>query len=218
MRATVRAVLSAIVFLAGSGQVVATSLEFWPEADTWIRLSDPAQLLFIVSGERDADSGDKTDGKGGVYLDYRLNERISLRGGYVLQRNLAEAPGEKDTIENRLVLDFNYRWPIGERGKLADRVRLDLRDMEGETSYRVRNRIMYSQEVKLTHATFSPYASFEAYYDSRFDTVSRFRTEAGAIVPFARWFEGDFYLGWQRDTQPKDKKIAALGATMNFKF
>jgi hypothetical protein len=75
-----------------------------------------------------------------------------------------------------------------------------------------------AKEVKLTHATFSPYASFEAYYDSRFDTVSRFRTEAGAIVPFARWFEGDFYLGWQRDTQPKDKKIAALGATMNFKF
>jgi hypothetical protein len=37
-------------------------------------------------------------------------------------------------------------------------------------------------------------------------------------VPFARWFEGDFYLGWQRDTQPKDKKIAALGVTMNFKF
>jgi Protein of unknown function (DUF2490) len=218
MRAAVRALLSVVVFLAGSGQVVATSREFWPETDIWVRLNDPAQLLFIVSGDRDADSGDKTDGKGGVYLDYRLNERISLRGGYVLQRTLAEAPGEKDTLENRLVFDFNYRWRIGEQGQLADRVRLDLRDMEGDTSYRIRNRIMYSQVVKLTHATFSPYASIEAYYDSRFDTVSRFRTEVGSTVPFAHWFEGDFYLGWQRDTQPKDKKIAALGVTLNFKF
>ena len=217
MRAAAGAALS-VMFLAGSGRVGATSYELWPEVDTWVRLSDPAQLLFIVSGDRDADSGDKTDGKYGAYLDYRLNEHISLRGGYDFQRNLAEAPGEKDTVENRLVFDFNYRWRIGEHGQLADRVRLDLRDMEGETSYRIRNRIKYVQEVKLTHTTFSPYASIEAYYDSRFDTVSRFRTEAGATVPFARWFEGDFYLGWQHDTQPKDKKIAALGVTLNFKF
>jgi hypothetical protein len=218
MRAAAGAVLSFIVFLAGSQRVVAASDQFWPELDTWVRLSDPAQLLFIVSGNRDADSGDKTDGKYGVYLDYRLNEPIALRAGYVFQRNLAEAPGEQDTSENRLVFDFNYRWRIGERGQLVDRVRLDLRDMEGETSYRIRNRIKYAQEVKLTHATFSPYASIEAYYDSRFDTIARFRTEAGATVPFARWFVGDFYLGWQHDTQPKDKKIAALGVTLNLKF
>jgi Protein of unknown function (DUF2490) len=218
MRAVAGAVLSAIVFLAGSGRVFAASFEFWPESDTWVRLSEPAQLLFIISGDRDADSGDKTDGKYGVYLDYLLNERISLRGGYQFQRNLSEAPGEHDTSENRLVFDFNYYWRIGEQGRLADRVRLDLRDMEGETSYRVRNRLMYSQEIKLTRATFSPYASIEAFYDSRFDTVSRFLTHVGSTVPLARWFEADFYLGWQHDTQPKDNKIAGLGITLNFKF
>jgi Protein of unknown function (DUF2490) len=218
MRKACGAALSVIVFLAGSARVAATTNEIWPEADIWVRLSNPAQLLFIVSGDRDADSGDKTDGKGSAYLDYRLNQPISLRAGYVLQRNVADVPGEKDTLENRLVFDFNYRWRIGEHGQFADRVRLDLRDMEGATSYRIRNRIMYSQEVKLTNATFSPYASVEAFYDSRFDTVSRYRSETGATVPFSRRFESGFYLGWQRDTQPKDKKVAALGITLIFKF
>jgi Protein of unknown function (DUF2490) len=218
MRTRVAAtVVGVAVFLGGSAWAD-TSLDFWPELDTWVRLTDPAQLLFIVSGDRDADSGDKTDGKFGVYLDYRSSDRISLRGGYVLQRNLAESPGEKDTLENRLVFDFNYRWQIGEHGQLADRVRLDLRDMEGETSYRIRNRLRYAQEFKLTHVTLTPYASIEAYYDSRFDTISRYRTEVGTTVPFARRFESDFYVAWQHDTQPQDKKIAALGLTLTLKF
>jgi hypothetical protein len=209
--------LGVILFLEGSAWADTTH-EFWPELDTWVRLTDPAQLLFIVSGDRDADSGDKTDGKGGVYLDYRLSDRISLRGGYVFQRNLPASPGGKESSENRLVFDFNYRWQIGEHGQLVDRVRLDLRDMEGETSYRIRNRLRLVEELKLTHVTLSPYAGIEAFYDSRFDTVSRYRTEVGTIVPFSRRFEGDFYLGWQRDTQPQDKKAAAIGVTLTFKF
>jgi hypothetical protein len=49
-------------------------------------------------------------------------------------------------------------------------------------------------------------------------TRSAGSAEVGTTVPFARRFEGDFYLGWQRDTQPQDKKVAAIGVTLSLKF
>jgi hypothetical protein len=202
--------------LAGAAQAD-TSHEFWPELDIWARLTDSLQLLFSFAGTRD-DSGDRTKGDGEGYLDYRMNAQISFRAGFDYRENLPTEPGTGSSIEHRYVFDFTYRWKLGESGQLTDRWRLDVRDIEADTSYRIRNRLKYEQEIKLSRATFTPYVSVEAYYDTRFDTVSRYRVRSGATVPFGRRFEGDFYLGWQRDTQPQNAKVVGLGFTLNCRF
>lgn len=194
-----------------------TNHEFWPELDLWFRLTDSMRILLVTAGTR-ADSGDRTNGEGAAYLDYHLSDSISLRTGYDYERNIATSPTGQDSFEHRLVLDFNYRWPLGEAGQLLDRTRVDIRDMAGEISYRVRNRIHYEREFKMTHVTLVPYAHIEAFYDSRFDTISRIRIESGTVIPFGKRFEGDFYVGWQRDTQPPSNNIAGLGVTLNCKF
>lgn len=206
------------VALAYTAAGAETNHEFWPELDTWVRLSQSLQLLFVTAGTRDRDSGDRTDGEGGAYLDYRMSEAISLRGGFDDQRNIAQAPGEQDSIELRGVFDFNYRWRIGDQGMLTDRARIDIRDIEDEVSYRVRNRLRYEREIKLSRTTLTPYANIEFYYDSRYDTVSRLRAESGTTVPFGRMVEGDFYVGWQRDTRPQSKDVLGFGITLNLKF
>jgi len=192
-----------------------TTREFWPELDLWVKLSKPTRLLFTFAGTRDREDGEKTDGTFGAYFDYRSTDRISVRAGYVYVRGLATEPGETDSIENRLVLDFNYRWRLSECALLVDRSRLDLRDRDGDDSWRVRNRLRLEYETKLRDVAINPYASLEAYYDSRHDSVSRYRFEGGVVIPQGRRLEWDVYVGRQRDSQSATQYANGIGLTLS---
>jgi hypothetical protein len=193
-----------------------TTHEFWPELDLWVGLSKPARLLFTASGTRDREEGDKTDATFGAYFDYRTGEHTSVRAGLVRVRAPATEPGAADSTENRMVLDFNYRWRLSERALLVDRTRLDLRAKDEENTYRVRNRLRVEYETKMREVAFNPYASLEAYYDSRFDSVSRFRLEAGVVIPRGRHLEWDLYAGRQRDSQASTHYTNGVGVTLSF--
>jgi hypothetical protein len=193
-----------------------TSHEFWPELDLWVGLSQPARLLFTASGTRDREAGDRTDSTFGAYIDYRTGEHTSVRAGYVRVRLRATEPGEADSTENRAVLDFNYRWRLSDRALLVDRTRLDLRSKDGEDTYRVRNRLRLEYETKMRDVGITPYASLEAFYDSRFDSVNRYRFEAGVLIPRGRHLEWDLYVGRQRDSQSATQNTNGLGVTLSF--
>ncbi|HYJ41724.1 MAG TPA: DUF2490 domain-containing protein [Steroidobacteraceae bacterium] len=195
-----------------------TTREFWPELDLWVKLSKPARLLFTLAGTRDREDGEKTDGTFGAYFDYRTSERISVRAGYVYVRGVATEPGETDSIERRLVFDFNYRWRLSERALLVDRTRLDLRDQANEDSYRVRNRLRLEYETKLRDVAINPYASLEAFYDSRHDSVSRYRFEGGVVIPRGQHLEWDVYVGRQRDSQSSTRYTNGIGVTLSFLY
>lgn len=193
-----------------------TAREFWPELDLSVSLSKPARLLFTAAGTRNREDGDKTDSTVAAYLDYRTSDPVSLRAGYVHVRGLATEPGETDSIERRLVFDFNYRWRLSEQALLVDRTRLDLRGMADEDSWRVRNRLRLEFETKVRDVALGPYASFEAYYDSRHDSVSRYRFEAGTVIPRGRHVEWDIYVGRQRDSRSATRYANGVGVTLGF--
>jgi hypothetical protein len=204
------------IVLAGAAHAE-THYEWWPELDLWYKLTDVLRLELTGSGTRN-DSGDRTDGTGAIYLDYRMNDPISWRVGYSYVNTLPDAPGQNNNVEHRVSLDFNYRWRLGNEFLLTDRTRLDLRDIEGDESYRVRNRLRIERPFKLTRTTVTLYFQPEAYYDSRYDTVSRVRLEAGGVISLGKTWEADFYLGHQHDSAPKDKDVAALGITISAYF
>jgi hypothetical protein len=192
-----------------------TTREFWPELDLWVKLSKPARLLLTVAGTRDREGGDKTDATFGAYFDYRAGERTSYRAGYVYVRGLATEPGETDSLERRLVFDFNYRWRLTEHALFVDRTRLDLRDRNDDDSWRVRNRLRLEYETKLRDVALNPYASIEAYYDSRFDSMSRYRFEGGVVIPSGHHLECDIYVGRQRDSQSATRYTNGIGLTLS---
>ena len=198
--------------------VADTGDEFWPELDLWFKLNDSFKLLVIASGTRDRDTGDRTNGEGEIFLDYRVNEHIALRAGFDYSRTPAQSPGESDSVEHRYIFDFNYRWKFGDATQLTDRTRTDLRYFEDSSSYRIRNRLKLEHEVKFTSGSTAPYASVEAYYDSRYDTVSRVRWEAGTTTPIGKRMVIDLYLGRQNDSHPSIKDVNGLGITLNAYF
>lgn len=201
-----------------SAGAVTTHYEFWPELDIWVKLTDATRLLLTGAGTRDRDSGERTDGEGAIYLDYRMSERISWRVGYAYERKLADAPGESDSIEHRFMFDFTYHWHPWERAALTDRTRLERRELDSGTSYRVRNRLRVEQELEFFRHVVTPYASLEAYYDDRYGGVSRVRAEAGATTSLGELFVLDLYFGRQHDSRPQEVAVNGLGLTLNCYF
>ncbi len=192
--------------------------EFWPELDLWYRFTDAWRLEYVATGTRD-DSGDRTSGTSALYVDYRMNDPISWRVGFEYINTLPDSPGQNNTVEHRVSLDFNYRWHLGDEVLMTDRTRLDHRDIESVDSYRVRNRLRFERPFTLTRTTLTPYLNTELYYDSRYDAaVTRLRMEAGSVVSLGKIWEADFYLGWQRNYQPSDKNTLAFGLTITANF
>jgi hypothetical protein len=192
--------------------------EFWPELDLWFKLNDSFRLLLIASGTRDRDTGDRTNGEGEIFLDYKIDPHVSLRAGFDYARTIAQSPGESDSVEHRYIFDFNYSWYFGEATQLTDRTRTDLRNSEGSSSYRIRNRLKLEHEVKFSRGGTTPYVNVEAYYDSRYDTVSRIRWEAGTTTPLGKRMVIDLYLGRQHDPHPSIQDVNGLGLTLNGYF
>jgi len=204
--------------LAGSAAAAETTEEFWPELQAWWRLNPSTQLLFNPAPTRSKDSDERTAVDWGVYLDYRIpQDPISYRIGYVYSVSNPETPQSR-TTENRIVMDFNYRWKIGGAGLLTDRTRLDLRDKEGSTSQRLRNRVQYEYESKLGELGFVPYSSFELYYDTRYDAIARYKFELGATFIFSPEVELTPYYGRQTDTHPQRQYVNALGLMLALRF
>ncbi len=191
--------------------------EFWPELQAWWRLNPSTQLLFNPAPTRSRDSDDRTAVDWGLYVDYRVPKApISYRLGYVYSVSNPEASSR--SIEHRIVADFNYRWKIGEAGLITDRTRLDLRDKEGSTSQRLRNRVQYEYESKLGGLGFVPYSNFELYYDTRYHAIARYKFELGATFIFSPEVELTPYYGRQTDTQPERLYVNAFGLMLALRF
>ena len=201
----------------GTAAHSSTQNEVCPELELWFHLTEQTRLLLTGSGTRDAESGEKTRGAYGLYLNYRANVHISYRAGYLYLEGLSRA-GEKNSTEHREVLDFNYRWQIADHARLGDRTRVDLREMNNETTYCLRNRLRLDRELQVEHMMLGPYASLEAFYDSHLDRVNRLLFELGTAVPTGNQVDWDFYLARQRDVYPKTRFVNAIRITLNIRY
>ena len=205
--------------LAASGSAHAVVKdEIWPELDLWFQLTTPLRLLLTDSGVRDSESGDKSQGAYGANVDYRLNQHISFRAGYRYFQNLTLATGARADVEHRQVYDFNYYWRPGDGAQIVDRTRFEVRDQEGRTTYRYRNRISFSREVRIRQVRLVPYASAEAFYDTKFAELNRLQFRLGSQLPTGPNLAWDFFLARQRDTYPVTKFVNALGVTLVIKY
>jgi hypothetical protein len=192
--------------------------EIWPELDLWFHLTVPLQLLLAASGTRDGESGDKSQGTFAASFDYRAAENISFRAGYEYLENLKLSTGARASVEHRQVYDFNYYWHLGGDARIADRTRIDVRDLGGKITYRFRNRLLFSHEFEVRQVRLVPYASAEVFYDTQYDKVNRLQFRLGSTLPTGPNVVWDFYLARQRDTYPTTKFVDAIGVTLNIKY
>ncbi len=213
-----------------------TSTEVWPEVDIWYNVSPSWRFSTFIPFSQNLETnyregsfliqGDYSWGKPRRIIITRLmdaeaSEQLKnwmFRFGYSIGKSLdddGEAYSEKTAI-----LEQHFRIPTKGNFLVTHRIRADLRWLgaDYDFSQRYRYRIMIEKEYKAKKVSFVPYSSAEAYYDSRYNTVNRFRLIAGSSVSWSQRYAFEVNYTYQHDTRSSVTTIYALNLIAHFYF
>jgi Protein of unknown function (DUF2490) len=112
---------------------------------------------------------------------------------------------------------------------LSDRNREDFRFVNGDFSFRYRNRVTIEREFQLMKRTITPYASEEVFYDTRYSVWNRNRWAVGVQMslrrgPLRKMLQPkhqailDLYYMRQNDSRSDEPHVNAIGASLAFHF
>ncbi|HEU0253851.1 MAG TPA: DUF2490 domain-containing protein [Pyrinomonadaceae bacterium] len=202
--------------------------ELWPEIDIYIPINDKYRLLFTASGSRARETRENFEVQLGAHLDYFFNERVSFRVGY----RHGFSPAEDDPFsEHRIVTEQSIRKKFRRSILLTDRNRQDWRWVNGDFSFRYRNRLTAEKEFRIRERPITPYGSAEIFYDTRFSTFNRYRFAAGVQIALRRIRSReplllilrqervlDIYYLRQEDTRSDPKHVNAIGISFSIHF
>ncbi len=204
--------------------------EFWPEVDGFVRLGPQFRLMFLASETRNREI-DLREGTVGVNVDFFakpfarewLHEHpdvtkqrfLTFRAGYHYSWDIRE--GAHGYQENRLLVEGTGRFPMG-RLFFLNRNRFEYRDVDGESSWRYRNRSRLEGDISMGTRTATPYASAEFFYDDRYDEWNRQLYYAGVDWPVFKKAVLDTYYARQNDSRSSIEHVNAFGATLSLYF
>jgi len=218
---------------AARAQQPTTRNEFWPEIDVYINLKPKLRLYLLGTVSKSVEDGELRNARGfeaqiGAHIDYLPNEHVILRIGYRFGTSVGET-GEPFK-EHRLLAEQTLRKLIPGSLMLSDRNREDFRFVNGDFSFRYRNRVMLEREFHLfKRRTVTPYVSGEIFYDTRYRTWNRNRLAVGMQTSLRRGpirklmlpqrqIILDLYYMRQNDSRSEIQHVNGLGAALAFYF
>ena len=229
--------LTVLVLVVIGAQVVraqesSTHNEFWPEIDVYINLKPKVRLFLLGTVSKSVEDGELFNAKAfesqiGMHVDYIPNKHFILRTGYRFGTSVGET--SEPFKEHRLLTEQTLRKLLPGNLLLSDRNREDFRFLNGDFSFRYRNRVTLEREFQLQKRTVTPYVSGELFYDTRFDSWNRNRLAVGVqtslrrgplrkmLLP-KRQVILDVYYMRQNDSRSNPAHVNAIGASLAFYF
>ena len=213
------AVLMMIIELTApsAGRAQDVEAEAWPEIDVWINVDDAGKdRIFILNSFAAEPNVQYEETALGVSWDRRFSPRWSWRAGI---RYIWKEVDPPDKNETRAVLDLKWFHQLGRGWLLTDRNRLDLRHFRGDnvSSFRYRNRLQIEKPFPVFSMTWTGFASYEIYYESRFATWGqRHRAVGGVSIPIVRWSSVDVFYGYHIERKPDRQNGEAVGVAVAF--
>jgi hypothetical protein len=235
-----------ILFLLAIGAPVnvaqepTTRTEFWPEIDLYIHVKPKVRLFFLGTVSKSVEDGELFGGPGseaqfGVHVDYIPNDHIILRTGY--RYSTAIGSNNDPFREHRLITEQTFRKLLPADLIVSDRNRQDFRLIDGDFSFRYRNRVTFEREFHLpkwvpkllTRRSITPYVTGEISYDTRFSAWNRNRLAVGFQQSLRRALQRkmglprrqvilDFYFMTQNDSRAQTQHLKAVGLALNYFF
>ena len=210
-----------------------TRNEFWPEIDVYINVKPKVRLYLLGTISKSVEDGEIRNAQGfeaqiGAHVDYIPNDHIILRAGYRFGTSVGDA--DEPYKEHRLLTEQTLRKLLPGELLLSDRNREDFRFVNGDFSFRYRNRVSIEREVDLFKGrTITPYVSAEIFYDTRTSAWNRNRFAFGfqqslrrgplrkMLLP-KRQVILDLYFLRQNDSRSEIQHVNAVGAALAFYF
>jgi hypothetical protein len=232
---TVTAALAAWLMAAGAAGADPPTYEFWPEIDTWLRLSNAWRLSVFVPISQNLETQYR-EGNLILQADYSWAESSRrrrlvdedgaqamnvwlVRGGYLGGKSLDDRGAEY--TEYTAFAELHVRLPLPGGVLLSHRLRNDLRwlgEGDSEFSIRWRYRLLAEKELTAGRGSIVPYFSVEPYFDSRYETVNRLRLVTGASVSWSRRAAVETNVTYQYDSRSSAKELLALSMILHVFF
>ena len=220
--------------------------EFWPEVNVFLQTSDHSRLMFLASRTRDREYANAVDGTWGVHFDLLARRLPSFwatalpgmeqhwglwfRVGY----NHIVAFDGPGADENRWLAEVTLRSsPLLAGIQVANRSRIERRDIGGRDSWRYRNRLRLERGVEVVDALGDglggwlnslglvqvvPYTMLEFFYDTRVSGWSRRYLQTGVEFEMARGWGIDLYFAAQDGLNGSSASVNALGAVLTLRY
>jgi hypothetical protein len=218
---------------AARAQQPTTRNEFWPEIDVYINLKPKLRLYLLGTVSKSVEDGELFNAKAfesqiGVHVDYIPNDHLILRTGYRFGTSVGET--SEPFKEHRLLTEQTLRKLLPNELLLSDRNREDFRFVNGDFSFRYRNRVTLEREFHLLKGrTVTPYVSGEIFYDTRYQTWNRNRLAVGVQISLRRGpirklllpkrqVILDLYYMRQNDSRSDTAHVNAIGVSLAFHF
>jgi len=210
-----------------------TRREVWPEVDVYINIKPKVRLYLIGTIAKSVEDGEIRNAQSyeaqiGAHVDYIPNKHLILRVGY--RYGTAVGSNDDGFREHRLIAEQTLRKLLPADFLLSDRNREDFRFINGDFSFRYRNRVTIERELPIFKGrNITPYVSGEIFYDTRFDVWNRNRLAVGIqhtllagplqkMVLHKRQVVLDIYFMKQNDSRAETSHVKALGAALIFYF
>ena len=203
--------------------------QFWPEIETYLKLNPTFRLMFNASTTQEA--GDTIGGQFGANLDIFAKPLFKLKRLTVFQLDESKSrpltiriaydrlPTPGKPSENRVVLEGTPRYPLKAGVLVADRNRADLRWINGDFSWRYRNRLMVERTFAVHSHHLTPYGRGEAYYVSTAGKWSRTTEDIGCLFPIHRRAEIEAYYEHMNDTsKAPNQQTHGIGLILSLYF
>ncbi|HTT19231.1 MAG TPA: DUF2490 domain-containing protein [Candidatus Sulfotelmatobacter sp.] len=218
-----------LALLSPPAQAQTQTYQTWPEVDTYITLNQNFRLYFIATQTRE--NGQGTTAEIAANLDFffkplfRRNKLVIYQPDqaksrlFLLRAGYHYLPSIDGPTEHRGVLEVTGRYPLKSWLLFSDRNRTEFRFINGEFSWRYRNRPSMERTVSIGSYHFTPYVRGEVYFDSNNRKWSRTSEDLGAAFPIRKHTEIEFYYEHQNDTSKSpNRQTSALGLSLNLYF
>jgi hypothetical protein len=225
---------AAWLLLASTPCFAQTQHEFWPGFDAYIQLNERTRLYLNIASLRSQDPATKAtknpEGTVGAHLDVSLKpllrRKLAQKSDWERERYLWCRVGYEYTTtlgstddpshEHLGILELTGRLPLPKQFWVAQRIRVDLRDANGEFSTRPRYRLQLERGVRIFGVETVPYVNAEVFYDTRFDAVNRQRYQARLEVVVSKHWRVEPYFTRQHDRRPQVRNVNAFGLTVKY--
>jgi hypothetical protein len=189
--------------------------EIWPEVDVYWRPAEHQRTFLELSASSERE-GTKREATVGLYQDYLKLPYVFFRGGYRFTFSTRDASYR----ESRLVGEANVNVANWGRLRLIDRIRGEMRWVNGDASYRLRDRLhLQRMALDTSGRAWAPYGTCEVYYDSRYAGFSRLAGRVGTEARIRGPFIVDVYVARQNNLRGiSPPYVDALGITAKLNY
>jgi hypothetical protein len=193
--------------------------EVWPAVNIYWRPAEHYRSFLDLSASSERE-GAKREATVGIYQDYIYQTHLQRPRAFVRLGYAYTFSTRDDSYrESRLVGELNLGRDIPMTLWLVNRLRGELRWVNGEQSYRVRDRIHLQRGTRgVLHPRLRPYATIEGYYDSRYRTIARVGGRIGSDVRLGDHTSIEIYVARQDNSRSEPRHLNAFGLTVTLSY